>query len=368
MTEEKKLVFYTDRSAASTDQTCGYKYWLSRKEGVRGIVPKLEPFYFKIGRETHEDMHTLALLDSRDLREEALKEMVQAIIAPLTAEDYEDVPKMEILWRRLGWMVAWALYIEPRIRERYNTIQTEMEIILDRDPLWVGVTPDRVLEAKADGHLEYLEYKTALRADKKWLDSWLYKIQLHLGIAAVQEELGKKVEFAQICGLMKGSLNYKTNRLMHPYVWAYYNSSSTEWTHDYAKARSAAWEAAPVWDFKGGIVEWVKRCGYEVASDQFPRSAPVFLNERILNGWVMRRTHRERVIRAVQDECRTNMTARELYFPRNEDACRPPFGDACPYLIACWNATISQDPSRYLDFEPRQPHHEIELAIEDGVK
>lgn len=359
MTED---ILYEDRSGAETDDTCGMKYWWSRLEGVRGIAPKEEGFALKVGRETHEDLALIAELDDQDLKPEPLNEMVSQILAPIGPDDLLFVDKMEVLYRRLGWMVAFALYVEPRIREKFTTIQIEKELILDRTPLWVGTTPDRVLEHNEDHYLVYKEYKSTITAGQKWIQSWPFAIQIHIGLAAAEEELGRKVAFGQVMGLMKGDT--RSGRLSHPYVWGWRNSSNGAWTHEYDKARSANWAPAPVWEYEGGLVKWVQNCGPEVGLAMFPHSAPIFLNTRMLDDWVQRRLYRQTEIAMNLDACRKDPALRKILFPMQTRSCRPPFGDPCPFLKCCWNAATQSAPLADPDFVPRSPHHDVELEVE----
>ena len=361
-----KSIYLTDRSAVEVDDTCGMRFWWNRKEGGIGIVPREEQLPLLIGRQTHEDLQTVAEME--DISPPALEAITEEILSHLSPEDKTNQKALELVYRRLGWLVAFALYIEPLIRKRYDTIHVEKEIILDRSPLWVAVTPDRVLRDKEDGHLEYMEYKTTISASQKWLTSWMFQIQLHIGLAALSEELKEKVKFAQIMGLMKGSEYYKegSSRLHHPYVWGYYNTESKSWTSDYESARAKNWISLPVWEFEGGIVKWVQMAGPEVALAQFPFTPPVFLNERMLDKWVHRRLHREMVMRSIAKAAVEKPNVRNIYFPMIQSKCRPAFGDSCPYLKACWNAEINADPIGSGEFVIRTPHHEVEIIGVEG--
>jgi hypothetical protein len=358
---EGRTIYLVDRSGAETDDKCGMAYWLNRKEGParRGLVPKGESIHLEIGRQTHEDMAALAEMD--DLTPPALQRLCDDLMAGLTADHRQDRKKMEMLYRRMGWLVAWALFREPMIRQRYENVGIERELVLDRTPLWIAVTPDRVVRDRVNNYLVYLEYKTTISASQKWLDSWRYQIQLHTSMAAVEEEaIEEPLKFAHVIGLMKGQV--VEGRLRHPYVWAYKNTRTNEWTHDYQKARSGEWEPAPVWDFPLGIVEWVQRCGEEVAASQFPMTAPIFLNIRLLNEWIDRRIFREEEIASVAEKCYDDLTLRSRYFPRHTNRCKPGFGDACPYLKICWNAESARNPSADPDYEERVPHHDLEIV------
>ena len=348
----------TDRSAAETDDRCGMKFWWNRVAEGGGIVPVAQPEALAVGIAIHDDMALLGEME--DISPTALQNVVQGHLMGLTESERLDQKRMEILYRRLGWFVAWGLFKEPGIRHDWENVAIEKELILERPPLWIQVTPDRLLRNRHNGMIKYMEYKSCLSAGKKWLDSWRYQIQIHTSLKAVQEELGDKIRYAVVVGLLKGSYSYSDNRLTHPYVWGYYNESTHQWTHDYDKARGMAWTPMPVWEYPGGLVEWVQKCGSEVAAQQFPTSAPITLDERMLDQWVRRRIAREQQIALVKDACLKSSDMRDIYFEARTSQCRPAFGEACPYVRLCWNAEAQRNPLGAGDFVKRVPHHDLE--------
>lgn len=360
--EKQSVVLLDDRSGAEIDDKCGMMYWMNRIEGGIGISPTKKALPLLIGSETHNDLATIAKMS--DIRPEAISELVDDLLSELTPAQRENTTAMELFYRRLGWLVAFALYMEPRIRAEWDNVWIEDELILKRDPLYVPVTPDRILRSKKDSdHLIYKEYKTVTRAWSSWVQSWQFAIQLHIGIAAAQEELGQTINYAQVMGLQKGYYSQADDRLNHPYTWGYYNERTSEWEHRYDFARDKAWVKMPVWEYPGGIVKWVQLCGEEVGLGQFPHSAPVFLNPRMLDEWVARRKRRQFQIKGVRERCRTDEKLRAIYFERRQAQCRSPYTrEACPYLLACWNAEVNANPLAHPDYEPRQPHHEVEIV------
>lgn len=350
-------IFYADRSGEDLDDKCGMAFWWNRLEGDGGIVPNEDAMALRVGGEIHQDLEWAAT--SEDISETALTDYCQGLLLALDQDARQE--EKERLYRRMGWLVAYCLWIEPGIRARYKNVFVEDELALDRKPLVVGVTPDRVLEDLVTGHLIYKEYKSTIGASFKWLNYWKYAIQLHLGMKVVEEELGRKVQFAQVMGLLKG--DERNGRLMHPYVWAYFSASRNAWAHDYNKARGSDWMPAPVWEYPGGILEWVKIVGEDEGRAQFPHSSPVFLNERMLEDWVGRRTHRHRVIEEVKEKCLTSWEDRVIYFPPNLNNCAPAYGFQCPYIPLCWNAENQRNPLGRGDYIKRTPHHTIELTV-----
>lgn len=359
MADEKKVIYLTDRSAAETDDQCGMKFWWNRIAEGGGIVPAEHPEALAVGAAIHDDFALLGEME--DISVNKLGDVIEGLLGSLSEEDQHQQRKMEILYRRLGWFAAWGLFKEPHIRKGWKNVSIEKELILDRSPLWVQVTPDRLLRNKLDPSvMKYMEYKSTISASKKWLDSWRYQIQIHTSLKAVEEEMGKAIKYAQVVGLLKGNYSSADNRLTHPYVWGYYNESSGEWTHDYNKARSAQWVPMPVWEYPNGIIEWVQRCGEEVANNQFPSTAPIFLDERMLDEWIARRTARAQQVEIVKETCLKEEKVRNIYFEKRTSKCRPAFGDPCPYVRLCWNAESGRNPLGTCDFVKRTPHHDLE--------
>jgi hypothetical protein len=352
-------LYLIDRSGAELDDHCGMAFWWNRKEGGKGLVPKAEAEPLRVGAEIHRDMEDLAKMP--DLTDQSINTFINGILS-LPGTELMVRAERESLYRRLGWFTAWALYIEPRLRERYETVAVEQDLILDRTPLWVPVKPDRLLRDKQTGKLVYFEYKSCLSANQKWLLSWHFQVQLHSSLAAISEELGETVSFAQVVGLLKGKKSDSDHRLLHPYVWGWYNAKTQKWGNRYEECRGAEWQPRPVWEYPGGIIAWVRGCGQDVAVSQFPFTAPVFFNERLLKSWTVRQLHRRKEVHEVEEQCRTDKEMRSVYFPVRTRQCRPAYGDACPYTRLCWNASANHNPSGDPDFEARQPHHEIEIV------
>src|SRR4051812_38330105 len=111
---DEKMLFYEDRSAAETDDRCGMRYWWNRLEGGKGIVPKEEPLALLLGRETHLDLAQVAQME--DISPAVIQEAINDILKDITEEDKQFQKKMELVYRRVGWLAAFALFIEPGIR------------------------------------------------------------------------------------------------------------------------------------------------------------------------------------------------------------------------------------------------------------
>jgi len=355
-----KKIYLLDRSGAETADKCPRAYWWNRLHGGLGISPVDKPEALQVGGDVHEDLQAIAELD--DISYENIEKITSgALDEALDKLEPNDQIGRELLYRRFGWATAYALFVEPKIRASWRSIGTERELILDREPLWVPVTPDRVLENIANPEIRvYQEYKTTISASGKWLSSWRKKPQLHLGMKALEED-GTKVAYARIMGLMKGQV--RDGRLAHPYVWGYRHDTSGKWTHDYTQARSTGWYQAPVWEYPGGLVRYVQTLGETVATAQFPFTEPIFLNEKLLNSWIVRWTAQMEEWAMAESIVADDEEALDTFFPQHTDNCEPPFGDPCSYRWACWNAGVNQDPIGSGYYTKRIPHHDVELIL-----
>lgn len=328
----------TDRTTIETDWTCPRKRWWYKEFDGTGIVPVKEAGYFKLGRDIHANVARLLEGDS-----------LEAVLV-----DPQDD------WV-VGMSAAFSLFILPKLREKYTfpPLMIEKELVLDRTPLWIACTGDFALRRKSDGVVEGFDFKSASYVGPNWTAHWPYAVQMHINLAAMNEELGEKVEKMTIIGLQKGQI--RSGWDCHPYVSAW-SDGDAGWTADWNRN----WTRRPTREFPGGIVEWVRAQGEEVAINQFPFSAPIFLNERLLKGLIRQITAREKQVELVRPICQTDDEAKDLFFGQHFMRCRPEYGQAdssCPYLSACHNATVNADPLASGDYVRRTPHHDLERTI-----
>ena len=349
-------IILTDRTTGEVDNQCGMKRWWYKEEGGTGIVPMREEEFNEVGREIHEDFARLH-------RGEPFNLLVGEVATALV--DVVDQILLERSYRRMGWIAAYGLYHLDREREAGEDLLIEHELILARDPLWIACQPDRVWRRFSDGRVIYRELKSCGRMSRGWVDHWPKAIQLHIGMKALEEEFpfySGLIGQGEVMGLMKG--DYKYGKLWHPYVWAYWVEPD-EWIPMGQGQGRRGLTPRPVWEYNGGIIEWVKKCGPEIALAQFPFSAPIYLDDRLLEAYVAARTFREREARRFKVKAQTDLECRNRHFKPNFDQCIPVVGLQCPYLDACHNATVNANPLGSGLYKPRTPHHELELTWRD---
>ncbi len=338
-----KQTFLVDYQQTEADDLCGMKRWLSTLEAGTGIQARDDVLPTLLKQAIHDDFRCINSLD--DLSQPSIQAVIDDVLGELSEKDKQDQTKMELLYRRLGWIAAYALYIEPGIRMDYDVMPIDSEIVLDREPLWVIAHPDRLLKEKKTKEIIYRELilMPPGLTNQKWLHSWHFQMRMHVGMAAAMEDKKLGVDYGQVMGLSEGYYSTIDGRLAHPYCWGYFNKQRSEWSNVY-KNEKDGWALAPVWEFPGGVVAWVKMCGDGVAKHQFPLSPPILLNKRMLDNWVENKLHREREIRTVGDISRTNLHIRGIHFERRTAACRPVTGECCPFIFACWDSKTAANP------------------------
>jgi hypothetical protein len=268
-----------------------------------------------------------------------IQAMIMAILKDVTPEDRKNIRMMELLYRRLGWFVANAMFIEPKLRELYSEVEIPSDIGLDRDPLWVVVRPDRILKDRQTNKLVYRLFKPTTNSNYHWKDIQKFDINIHVGMMAAAEHLVQEVPTGQVVGLCQGFTSATDGKLRHPYVYVRFNRYTHMWSNSATDTKGDDWEDKQVWENPSGIVGWVTFCGEGVAYSQFPVTTPISVNTNLVDGWANRRLHRERELHAVAPQSHTNRFLREIHFGRNTKECKTELGVACDYLGACWGAT-----------------------------
>jgi hypothetical protein len=351
---EKTLV--TDRSSITTDWDCRMKYYWYRHAEGHGIVPVDEPHYFVDGRNFADSLE-LARTPDFEIMPWVEEQVTRLSTLP-------DIKAQESLIRLTGMIISYKKYIEPKILQQFDIVDMEKELILDRAPLWIATTPDLIKRDRKTGKLVYQDDKSVTNASNQWTAHWNYAIQLHIGLAAMEEEYEEEVAYAHIMGLRKGQYSY--GALSHPYVYVS-RSPQGKW----ARRGYKGWEKlfateypTPTGGGAEGLMAWVTELGSEVASELFPWSVPVFLNRRMLDQVVKERLHRMTEI----DNCPDLHQEVGRLFPKSLNQCYPVMGSMCPYIQACHNHTVGENPIGSGLYEVRTPHHNVEILHRQEVE
>lgn len=252
-------------------------------------------------------------------------------------------------------------HVWPRLMADYPrivSIEQEMEYTLA--PGYTFMTkPDLIVENR-EGELVYLEYKSTSSKKDKWIASWDTAVQLHSSIMATEQTLGVRPSYVQIVGLYKGYESY--GKQSSPFCYAYKKLGNPPFTQDQVEYQyKAGYRRYPTWELKGGLKAWVDAMPENVLADQFPLTAPIFVDEDQVKAFFAQRFIREREIAEAVDP--SNVDEYDYInkvFPQSFDQCEPSFGWACPYRKLCFGHV---DNPLEDGFEYRTPHHQQELEV-----
>lgn len=360
-----KFIYMSDLAAASVDDLCGRRYWYREMEGGRGIMRKEHVIPEQILAATLHDLHTLQSIPEGDLEVLALNTYIEDMEQTLTSADREDVTLMRLFYRRLGWLAAWAIYHEGITRHVYETVPLPEEITFVRDPLKVKVRVGRLLRARGSKEVVYRTFEPTPVVTQRWKGSIGYSIRPYIEAQAVMDETGIGIDHIQVQGLLTG--HQVGDSISHPYVTVYRNPDTLEWSHNFLYGKSGEWEEKHLWDYPGGVMAWVLKCGLDVANAQFTLGPPLTPMHKMVEAWVARRLHRERQILGAASDSHTNYHLRNQHFPMNTTACSPLFEEKCPYTNLCWCQGTILNPLANGPYVPRPPLMVTTPEVLEGV-
>lgn len=378
MSKEKHPMM-VDFDATEVDDQCGMRYWWSQQEGGGGIIHTDRMVETLLQKELKADVRAFADLPKGTvLSGKEIQGLIDAALEKLTGDDKTDQIKMELLYRRLGMMAAFAYYIEHSWRLDLEPVPLDEELLWEAsDALWVVVHTGRLFKSRHSDCLIYRDFVSMPPTHniRGWLQSWHYKMREHVALAAVNNNLSKEpfVDHASVVGMAEGYRSAIDGRLVHPYVWGYYNAQRKEWAHTFKPTGAdQTWALRPVWEYPDGLLAWVQFCGKHTADQQFMLSPPVHLNKTMLDHWVTARTRRERLIDSAASKAHENRMLRVVAFPQQTTQCQPAMGPACAYLTACWNPMVWHDPLKsgaYVPMPGKVKEAEVmaEVVAEDVI-
>jgi len=369
-----KTVYLTDRTTIETDETCGMKRWWYKDYLGSGIVPVEEAIYFKHGRELHADYAALVSGAS-------IESLVRRALSDcLTKEPYPTQMELEQAWWHAGMVAAFGTFILPIWQANYEPLMVEKELILDRAPLHVACTGDLAWIGRsgtsASGEVLVIDYKTVGWLSSGWVHHWPYAIQMQINPKAVEESLGVKVKATYVVGVQKPSI--RDGKARSAYTYASVSPDRQQWQ----VAWKSGWDLIGLWE-RGAdpvaltlapldtqvanVLSWATMLGASEAIASHPTSAPIMSNDRLLDLLIRQRIRRESTLDQVKDACQTDLDLREIHYESRFSHCRPTIGSACPYLAACHNAEVNQDPLKSGLYATRVPHHDAEWLDREGA-
>lgn len=361
-----------DRSRVVQDWKCSRsRYWNYEYAG-RGIVPQTTSLALHTGITIHDALAAVgyAYRDGKsishdDLAVLAFRQMKDALWNEGSSEEVYTFA-MEQASLVEGLIRGFLKHVWPRLIEAYPiVIGVEQEVSYAHDGLRFMSKPDLIL-ANEEGEGVYFEYKSTSSKKEAWVNSWRTAVQLHSGVKAVEQTLGKKLERVIVQGLYKGYESYGKQNSVFCYGWRKAGQPPFDKGEISYEYKPRPFVKVPTWEMPGGVKQWVEDMPEVVLADQFPQTPPIEINEDLVEAFFKQRAMREIEIAGAMDGI---MNADEeevehllnLVFPQKFDQCVPSFGYECPYKILCHGPQNLDPLSR--GFEWRDPHHEPETEI-----
>jgi hypothetical protein len=369
-----ELLLY-DRTRSTTDWSCPRKRYWNYEFGGRGVVPESTDFYLYMGTAIHDALAAIAFqhkeggIDIDAIADAARKHMYDSIANQITSGDTGDEFETIVFAKEQSTLVEGLVRgfhkaVWPALIAEYPEILLiEQELTYDHDGIRFMSKPDLVLGR--DGDAFYIEYKSTMSKKDKWINSWNTAVQVHSSIKAIEAKLGQPVAAVIVQGLYKGYESY--GKQSSPFCYGYARSAqppfiSGEVRYDYAPG----FKRAPVWEMEGGVREWVANMPDNTLVEQFPRTAPIFINEDLVNAFFNQRAIREREIQMGMfliegtyeiDDKETRAAGLDAYFPQKFEQCYPAFGNPCAYRSLCFS---NSDNPLALGYNWRESHHPME--------
>lgn len=347
----------TDPTLAALDDSCGMKLWYARFQSGGGVTATKDILSTEMLAATQTDLRMLGQME--DIHPDTIQGLINEILNGIGYETLgKNIRSRELLYRRLGWFAAYAIFIEPHQRKLYTPIPIDAEIDFNRNPLLVRMNPGRVLFNSSTSEVEHREFVPTQSVSARWREGWEWNIQPHLSLVAVREHLQRRIHWGRIQGLNTGYISSTENaQLHHPYVYAHFNKLTGEWTHNFKfqDQDGGNWVERPIWESPLSIVEWIRKCGPTVAETQFPLSPKIPVNEEMVQAWVARKIHRERQIHAMKIACQDNKALRAIHFPQVTSECAPANNVACVYKNLCWSTPFVRSALLNKDFKVNLP-------------
>lgn len=361
-----------DRTRTVTDWKCPRaRFWGYEFKG-RGIVKSGTSLPLFTGIILHDALAAIAIMTQADkpvpiddIADAAFTQLRSNLIesagANPDANDLDFANEQAALTE--GIIRGFYKHVWPQLMAKFTIlhVETEMEYALHNDGQveFVFMTkPDLIVEDH-EGNVVYLEYKSTSSKQDKWIASWETAVQLHSSIMATESTIGIRPAYVQIVGMYKGYESY--GKQSSPFCYAYKRSGNPPFTTDQVEyAYKAGFRRYPTWELKGGVKEWVASMPYNILTNQFPMTAPIFVNEHLVEAFFRQRAIREQEIARTMStmSSENELDLMDATFPQHFDQCVPSFGWSCEYKRLCHSVVDNPLDS---GFELRIPHHEREL-------
>jgi len=372
-----------DRSRVVQDWKCPRsRYWGYEAYG-KGIAPLSTSLELFTGITVHDSLSSIAEAtksgstpDIDDIAGRASQQMLESLLE-VAGDDPE---KIEFAHEQAalveGMLRGFNKHVWPRLIARYPFIHCiEQEMEYPHDGLIFMSKPDLIMGN--DEETVYIEYKTTSSKKEGWVNSWDTAVQLHSTIKAVKATTGIDVDSVIVQGLYKGYESY--GKQNSPFCYAYKRNGNPPFTTDAISYEyKPGFKRSPTWEMDGGVKAWVESMPEMVLAALFPQTAPIFINEDLVNSFFRQRATREKEIADFVPYQNNDGTPRGMFeleagdpawaeldrvFPQRFDQCTPSFGRPCQFKRICHGEVTEPLLQGFVE---RVPHHAKEMDQFDG--
>lgn len=367
--EQDKVIWLTDRSRSTTDWQCPRKRFWSYHFGGRGIQSSSLQLELFLGTVVHDGLaaigtqwqssHKADIDDIATKAAVAVKDTLSKVSDPDSTYALEQATLVEGMLRGF-YRHAWA----NLIAQFPNVVAVEQEMIY---PLSEGIVfmsrPDLVL-SDADNNLVYVEFKTTSSKSDEWLNQWNTAVQVHSTVKAIGHTLGIEPTQVVVQGLFKGSSYY--GKQNSPFCYSYFRQGTPPFSYpEHSYLYKGGFKKFPVWEMEGGLKAWLDNMPDNIMADQFPCTAPIYVNNDLVERFFQQRLLREFEIKQALDMIDTPDMPEDLrqqfmdgFFPQIFQACNPGYGKPCSYRQLCFSGVTNP---LELGWKPRVAHHDLEM-------
>lgn len=368
----------TDRSRMAAMFDCPRLRWNRYHAEGTGLTAKSEKLALVAGNWLHQGIESLFGGEGIDRAIEVAHDRWWELV-----ESCQDTPHFVPEQRALleGLLRCWAIERLPKIREEFDLVLAEQELIWPMAPdIHDMLRVDALLRRRSGGGLYYLEVKSTSTGGDRWAASWQRHSQLLANVQAIEETLGERCEGVMIEGIVKGrrakdrdsrSPMFEEKVQQSPLCYMWINEATGEESAEYQRAKD--WRKVPTWEHLP-IAEWVSKLSPEVRAKQFSPVPPITPQRAQLVRFRRQAVAQERLVaQAIEwlgsEEAR-DPERREFImdtcFPLNDNHCRRFLDYPCEFEALCFTPEIEADPLGSGLYERRVPHHPAEL--EEGVR
>ncbi len=299
-------------------------------------------------------------------------------------------------WGRLlvGMLLVYQRHTLPALKANYHMVMAEADAVrwLSQD-MGLIAKPDMILYGETEAAYPgtgYLEFKTVANPDAGWHQQWHNNPQTWTGAMTLEAALGIKMDWFQVCGLVKGTKVADAelgNRRTSPLAWAWRLAPGAKagvgtkvfdvahMTPDGAwwspvGTTAGGWFRKSTDEYPGGLSAWVDNLPQEIINKQVVLTEPVNINWDLAEEWL----EGQLPLTFAVNWYRTRLEPpSEVYmrkwFPRELSECNAgKYGKPCVFLDACHNPLVGRSPLTSGKYKRREEHHPLAKKLMEESK